>query len=237
VSLQENNGIARVNLATNRIEGIFELGRIDCTQVTVDISDRDGPPDANGNPTQLINPQKLPEDRRFFGLRMPDRIDAFRQQNGLFVLTANEGDSRVYPDVDDQELYSDEERSRRFGNDSPYNRLKTLDDTGNPDQRVNSDTSFGSRSISLFDGITGQLIWDSGDTLQNFAIALGQYDDGRSDDKGIEPESVVNWLDPLTGSRYAIPSPLRSAPSPATTTPSWRSSTSLTRTAVPAVTR
>ena len=199
VSLQENNGIARVNLTTNTIEGIFELGRIDYTQVTVDISDNDG----------VINPQKLPSDRQFFGLRMPDGIDAFRQQNGLFVLTANEGDGRVYPDVDGQEVYSDEERSRLFGNVSPYNRLKTLDDTGNPATRVNSDTSFGSRSISLFDGITGQLIWDSGDALQNIAIALGQYDDGRSDDKGIEPEAVVNWVDPLTGSRYAIAAPER----------------------------
>lgn len=199
VSLQENNGIARVNLATNTIEGIFDLGKIDYTQVTVDISDRDGE----------INPQKLPEDRQFFGLRMPDGIDAFRQQNGLFVLTANEGDGRVYPDVDDQEVYSDEERSRRFGNVLPYNRLKTLDDTGNPSERVNSDTSFGSRSISLFDGITGQLLWDSGDALQNIAIALGQYDDLRSDDKGVEPEAVVNWLDPLTGRRYAIAAPER----------------------------
>lgn len=205
VSLQENNGIARVNLATNTIEGIFDLGRIDYTQVTVDVSDEDGP-----GGTRLINPQKLPADRRFFGLRMPDGIDAFRQQNGLFVLTANEGDSRIYPDVDGQpQVYSDEERSRLFGNVSPYNRLKTLDDTGNPSTRVNSDTSFGSRSISLFDGITGQLLWDSGDALQSIAIALGQYDDGRSDDKGVEPEAVVNWQDPLTGRRYAIAAPER----------------------------
>ncbi|MCP9928261.1 choice-of-anchor I domain-containing protein [Cyanobium sp. CH-040] len=203
VSLQENNGIARVNLATNTIEGIFDLGRIDYTQVTVDISDQDGP-----GGSRLINPQRLPADRRFFGLRMPDGIDAFSQQNGLFVLTANEGDSRIYPDVEDQELYSDEERSRRYA-ESLYRRLKTLDDTGNPDERVNSDTSFGSRSISLFDGLTGQLLWDSGDALQNIAIALGQYDDGRSDDKGVEPEAVVNWQDPVTGRRYAIAAPER----------------------------
>jgi hypothetical protein len=62
--------------------------------------------------------------------------------------------------------------------------------------------SFGSRSLSLFDGITGQLLWDSWMTddiggtdyntsLQNIAQFAGINDDGRSDDKGVEPESVV----------------------------------------------
>lgn len=70
------------------------------------------------------------------------------------------------------------------------------------EERSGTPVSFGSRSISIFDGETGELVWDSwmtdtiagGDyntSLQNIAEYAGIYDDGRSDDKGVEPESVV----------------------------------------------
>ena len=58
------------------------------------------------------------------------------------------------------------------------------------------------RSISLFDGDTGALLWDSGNTLQTIAVAAGVYDDTRSDDKGVEPEGVV--VAQLNGRSYAI---------------------------------
>ena len=45
-------------------------------------------------------------------------------------------------------------------------------------------------------------MWDSGTTLQTIAIAAGLYDDGRSDDKGVEPEGVV--VKELNGRTYAI---------------------------------
>ena len=67
-----------------------------------------------------------------------------------------------------------------------------------PATRTGTPVSFGSRSLSLFDGITGELVWDSWMTddidgveyntsLQNIAQVAGLYDDGRSDDKGVEP--------------------------------------------------
>lgn len=72
---------------------------------------------------------------------------------------------------------------------------------------------FGSRSLSLFDGMTGQLLWDSWMTdtignvtyntsLQNVAVFAGVYDDGRSDDKGVEPETVAVFK--YKGSRYLV---------------------------------
>lgn len=43
VTLQENNGVAKVNLRTKTIEKIFALGTVDYRNQWVDLSDRDGP--------------------------------------------------------------------------------------------------------------------------------------------------------------------------------------------------
>lgn len=72
---------------------------------------------------------------------------------------------------------------------------------------------FGSRSLSIIDGLTGELLWDSwmadsikgvtyNTSLQNIAQFAGVYDDGRSDDKGVEPETVaiVNYQ----GRKYGV---------------------------------
>lgn len=176
VSLQENNGVAKVNLNTRSIERIFALGSVDFSRQLVDVSDQDG-----GIKPTLGN--------NYLGLRMPDAIAAFTLTPSTsafrgkdYFLTANEGDGRDYSG------YNDETRRPR---------LKTLkEQTGQPP------TAFGSRSISLFDADTGALLWDSGTTLQTLAIAARVYDDSRSDDKGVEPEGVVvaRW----NGRTYAV---------------------------------
>jgi hypothetical protein len=165
---------------------------------------------------------------------MADSIAAWEQGKNVYFVTANEGDAREYTG------YVDERRDSSLGytdvpgrlklivNNEKVNGLKdqalvlsnNLSDT-NPTNdfsfesgtRTGTPVSFGSRSLSLFDGITGQLLWDSWMTdtingtayntsLQNIAQFAGIYDDGRSDDKGVEPESVVlvNYL----GRNYAV---------------------------------
>jgi hypothetical protein len=57
VTLQENNGVAKVNLATNSIGKIFALGTVDYSNLPVDLSDRDGPLDAQGRPTSTFAPK------------------------------------------------------------------------------------------------------------------------------------------------------------------------------------
>lgn len=188
VTLQENNGVAKVNLKTNTIEKIFALGSVDFNTQLVDITDRDGPSD-----TTLIKPVL---GNNVAGLRMPDGVSAFSTKGKQYFITANEGDGRDYG------TYLDE--SRR--NTGLSGRLKTLsDDTTAPF------TAFGSRSVSIFDAKTGALVWDSGNTLQTIAIAAGVYDDTRSDDKGVEPEGVV--VKELNGRTYAIVSTERSTSS------------------------
>ena len=50
--------------------------------------------------------------------------------------------------------------------------------------------TFGARSFSIRDE-NGNLAYDSGNILDAEAIARLIYDDGRSDDKGVEPEGVA----------------------------------------------
>lgn len=187
VTLQENNGVARVNLKTNTIESIFALGSVDFSTQLVDISDRDGPPPAGSSTgTPLIKPVL---GNNVVGLRMADGVAAFSTKGKDYFITANEGDGREYGTSGTPGFYLDE--TRRLG------RLKTLsEDTTAPF------TAFGSRSVSIFEAKTGALVWDSGNTLQTIAIAAGVYDDTRSDDKGVEPEGVV--VKQLNGRTYAI---------------------------------
>ena len=85
VTLQENNGVAKVNLASNTVEKIFALGTIDYKNLLVDLSDKDGP---GGG---LFAPRF---GQAFEGLRMPDAIAAFNVKGRDYFVTANEGDGR-----------------------------------------------------------------------------------------------------------------------------------------------
>ncbi|MEV6238129.1 esterase-like activity of phytase family protein [Lentzea sp. NPDC051838] len=49
----------------------------------------------------------------------------------------------------------------------------------------------GSRTWTIFDADTGTAVRDSGNELQQIAIRQGQYPDGRSDNKGVEPEGLA----------------------------------------------
>ncbi|MFD7655744.1 esterase-like activity of phytase family protein, partial [Actinosynnema sp. NPDC059797] len=49
----------------------------------------------------------------------------------------------------------------------------------------------GSRTWTVFDAASGRVVFSSGDELQRIAIRQGQYPDGRSDNKGVEPEGLA----------------------------------------------
>ena len=225
-TLQESNTVARINLATNQVEAYIGLGWVDYSQVSVDLNDEDGPVIDNKKTTKF-DPLK---GQDVVGIRMADGIAAWEQGRKVYFLTANEGDAREYTG------YLDERRDKNLGYTDVPSRLKLIVDGNDTSQalvlssnltdtnptndfsfesgnRTGTPVSFGSRSLSLFDGITGQLLWDSWMTdtikgtayntsLQNIAQFAGIYDDGRSDDKGVEPESVVlvNYL----GRNYAV---------------------------------
>ncbi|PSL43154.1 phytase-like protein with esterase activity [Saccharothrix carnea] len=49
----------------------------------------------------------------------------------------------------------------------------------------------GSRTWTVFDATSGRVVFSSGNELQQVAIRQGQYPDGRSDNKGVEPEGLA----------------------------------------------
>lgn len=95
----------------------------------------------------------------------------------------------------DDGFYSDEIRAGDLSNPKTNEiisganegRLKTIADLNTQEDLF----AYGGRSFSIFDGLTGELVYDSGDRLDRIVNKLGLYADGRSDDKGIEPEGVV----------------------------------------------
>ena len=97
----------------------------------------------------------------------------------------------------DDEFWSDEVRSKDledFGDVSKYDsqiigegRLKTLADQNDP--VTGNLVGFGGRGFSIHNS-KGDVIYDSGNLTEKIAAELGYYPDGRSDDKGTEPETV-----------------------------------------------
>lgn len=203
VTLQENNAVAKIDLNNKKIEKIFVLGFQDHSMPNnaFDPSDRnDGVVFANW-------PVK--------GMYLPDAISAFHAVGLPLFITANEGDSRLRPTSNDAlppleegELFNEEARikdvqldSMAFPNadvlqeDNMIGRLKITNTLGDTDGDGDFDQlySFGSRSFTIRNGITGHIVYESGSKLEKFLVqtAPGLYDDSRSDDKGSEPESVT----------------------------------------------
>ena len=203
VTLQENNGVAILDLNTNKFEKVHLLQNI--TQ-TVDASDRDG---VGGDGTALI-------DDVVTGMPMPDSIAVFESNGKTYFATANEGDFRGddfervrvkdldRADIDDtteatlDAIYGD------FQDDAALGRLRVSNIDGNTDGDPQLEQLLmpGTRSITIWDAETGTLVADTG-SLENVLLELDpskhNIDDGdpigefdaRSDDKGAEPESLI----------------------------------------------
>lgn len=79
--------------------------------------------------------------------------------------------------------------------DELIGRLKITNTLGDTDGDGDFDElySFGTRSFTIRNGYTGHIVYESGKKLEEFLLQMapGLYDDGRSDDKGAEPESVT----------------------------------------------
>ena len=114
---------------------------------------------------------------------------------------AEEGDeffiTKKYGVSSDDEFWSDELRAddlADFGDDSQYDsqiiaegRMKNLIDQNDP--VTGKLVGFGGRGFSIHNN-KGEVIYDSGNLTEEIANELGYYPDGRSDDKGTEPETV-----------------------------------------------
>eukprot|EP00752_Nemacystus_decipiens_P017246 g15450.t1 len=214
VTLQENNAVAKIDIKGCQIKRIYPLGYKEWGgDLLFDASNEDG----------MINLASWPQVK---GMYMPDSITTYKTNGQRYFITANEGDGREYGEEDTPEFFTDETRvadlAVELGLDAtmaPYTedalgRLKVTNAApfdGNIDELY----AFGGRSISIFDGKKGNLVWDSGDFIGRYTAdpangfsdifnSEGDVDsfDSRSDDKGAEPEGLV--MAEIDGSHYVF---------------------------------
>lgn len=162
VTIQEHNAIGVLNLKSNQFTQLMGLGLKDFSAPgnTIDPNDKDKKIELRATAVQ--------------GLYQPDSIAAYKFKGKTYLVMANEGDTR-----------EDDGDKARVGGTSDLARLNISTTDSTEDTLI----TFGGRSFTIRD-TQGNIVFDSGNKLDAVAIAAGIYDDGRSDDKGVEPEGV-----------------------------------------------
>ena len=210
VTLQENNAIAVVDIATATVESILPLGVKDYNNSVnttnpnaFDASDRD----VNG--TSAGGGKIAIQNWPVFGLYQPDAIASYTVNGQTYYVTANEGDTRDYTGFSEEVTVSSLNLDPTAFPDGATLKLpnnlgrlvvtKTLGDTdgdGDYDQIY----TFGARSFTIWDS-AGKRVYDSGADFERITAAAlpknfnsnndSNNFDNRSDNKGPEPEGVV----------------------------------------------
>jgi 2',3'-cyclic-nucleotide 2'-phosphodiesterase (5'-nucleotidase family) len=208
VVLQESNAIATIDMATKTFVKVQSLG-------VKDFSIEANKMDAS-NKDDAVNITNYP----ILSLYQPDGIDIINVDGKDYILTPNEGDSQDYEgyseevrvgDIADSIVlngdnyagYTQDELDQLVADglfeDEKLGRLKiTIANGQNADGMYEALYGYGGRSFSIFDPEDMSLVYDSGTDFANITYeALPGYFnadegkmDGRSDDKGMEPEDI-----------------------------------------------
>ena len=210
VTLQENNAVAIVDLASARIERIVALGYKNHGLASNSLAPSDK--------VSATAPFALKSYANLFGINMPDGIANFSVNGTSYFITANEGDDR-------DDFLATPETSRikdltldanAFPNavtlkgDLELGRLKVINTLGkNNSNQYEKLYALGGRSFSIYNASTGAQVFDSGSDLEQRAYATlptallskSQVID-RLSSKGPEPESVV--VGQVKGKTYAF---------------------------------
>lgn len=207
VTLQENNALAVIDIKSAKVTRLVSLGYKDhlLPENGLDPSDRDNAT-TNG---PAINIGNWP----IYGMYQPDGIAAFRADGKDYLVMANEGDAREWPNVTatsnevvrvgslslDTNAFPD---AAALKGNNALGRLQVTSTLGDFDNDGDYDAlfAFGARSFSVRDA-KGKLVWDSGDDLERVtALAntngfnvsnTGNSRDARSPSKGPEPEGIT----------------------------------------------
>ena len=179
VTLQEANAIAVLDLSLNEFTEIIGLGAKDFSLPGNEIDPKD-----NDGMVDFITANAR-------GLYMPDGVASYKWRGRTYLVLANEGDFR------------EDNADRSAAGSAPYSAPAPLDRLriSNADSSPGNLYAAGARSLSIRNA-EGKVIYDSGGILDSEAHERGVYDDGRSRDKGVEPEGVA-LLD-MAGRTYAF---------------------------------
>lgn len=208
VTLQENNALARIDIVNAKVKTLLPLGYKDHSRPGqgLDASDRDD--------AITIAPWPVR------GMYLPDAIAALSFRGEEYLLLANEGDARDYEGFGEETRIGDVvldpklfPNAADLQNDAKLGRLKITETQGDVDGDGDFDAlySYGARSFSIRRA-DGKLVFDSGDEFEQITAAAlpASFNtsnddndfDGRSDDKGPEPEGLT--LGKIDGRSYAF---------------------------------
>lgn len=199
VSLQENNALAEIDIATAAVLRILPLGFKDHSLARngMDASNRDGEIDIRPRPVR--------------GMYQPDAIAVFEAGGRTYIATANEGDSRDYDGFSGETRVADLTLdpaafpdAAALQAEAELGRLHVTDTLGDTDGDGDFDAlySYGARSFSIWTPTdTGLMqVYDSGDDFERITARMmpslfnasndENEADARSDDKGPEPEGI-----------------------------------------------
>lgn len=210
-ALQEANAVAVVDLASATVTDIFSLGFKDHS--------------IDGNGLDASDKDDAVDIRTFEGLKgiyMPDGLDSYTAGGTTYLVTANEGDAREWGDYAEpsrvKNLAEDGygpvcENLAALTGDADLGRLNVTIENGFNEAEGCYDElyAFGARSFSIWT-TDGEQVFDSGDAFEQITAAAApeffnsnhseSNFEGRSDDKGPEPESVT--IGEVDGRTYAF---------------------------------
>lgn len=202
VNFQENNGYLHWDLEKDSLVDFYSYGMIDHSE------------NKAGFDAQPYLPSPIIAKWPVNSLLQPDGICVCNIRGKDYILTANEGKGRTYP-VYNEKSSLESLNLRAFGDDieklSQYNDslllgnliVSGVDGDDNLDGFVDRWIKFGSRSMSVFDPEKGELIYDSGESIERWiandsgwmqifnADANSNELKSTSLGKGVKPKKVI----------------------------------------------
>lgn len=211
VTLQENNAIAEVNLATKTITGIWGLGKKDMSLP------------GNGFDASDNNGEVVIANWPVKAYYMPDALQNYKIGGTNYIVTANEGDEKDLSGFSERTTVGASSYTLDpaiFPNSSVLKashnlgrfRVTSVNGNTDGDNEYEEIYALGARSFSIFNADTQQIVYDSGDRFERYIAAshplIFNTDNesngtkNRSRAKGPEPEGVA--LGTINGQTYAF---------------------------------
>ncbi|RLJ77416.1 choice-of-anchor I family protein [Pedobacter alluvionis] len=191
VTLQENNGVAEVDIVAGKINKIIPLGTRDFSiaENAVDFTVKDDKPEFK---TWQVK-----------GFYLPDAISYFTVNGNAYLALANEGDTRDWSKETSEEIEVGSSKlildPVKFPNaatlklNENLGKLIVAKNYGDTDGDGDYDElySFSTRSFSIINANTGQLVANIGKELAQKVSDAGKYDPKRANKKGVEVEGIA----------------------------------------------